>query len=248
MTSSAELAFRQTFPAWPASQPDRDMFAKARKQTLELAQWLVRIANSYVVGDRPEDRVLLSFSHGVFVTKTFDRGFALELRLPSLELQFQENGKPMPHCLDPEEHSPAETEAWILVELLHRGIDRDKFSKSLPYVIDNLMSGDAEDYSPQACAAGLELLNGWFGAAASVLSLDGRVTCLPESLTLLAAMGGHGGIAGFSPGDARHDEPYFFSGTGGNRRLLTASHLAKEKNPAAAAAEFVGGAPAVRRA
>ncbi len=113
------------------------MFAKARDLTLNLAQWLARIGNSYVAGDRPDDRVSLSFSRGSFVTKSFEREFVLELRLPSLEMQFQERGKPVPHILNPEEHSPAETEAWILVELLHRGVERDKFSKSLPYVIEN---------------------------------------------------------------------------------------------------------------
>jgi hypothetical protein len=244
MTSSVELAGRQTFPIWPASQPDREMFAKARNQTLNLAQWLARIANSYVAGDRPEDRVSLSFSRGVFVTKSFDREFALELRLPSLELQFMERGKPMPHLFNPEERSPAETEAWILIELLHRGIERERFSKSLPYATDDLMSGDAEDYSPEACAGGLELWNAWFCAAASVLSPDGRVACRPASLMLMAATD----TVGFSPGDAQHAEPYFFAGTDSNPRRLTASQLASEKNPTAAAAEFIGLAPAVRRA
>lgn len=220
------------------------MFAKARNETLNLAQWLARIANSYVAADRPEDRVLLNFSQGVFVTKSFDREFALELRLPGLGMQFQERGKPVRHLFDPEEHSPAEAEAWILVELLHRDIERDRFSKSLPYALDNLMSGDAEDYSPAACAAGLELLHAWFCAAASVLSADGRVACQPESLTLMAA----GDMAGFSPGVAQQDEPYFFSRSGGNRRRLTASQLASEKNPAEAVAEFLGRAPAIRRA
>jgi hypothetical protein len=247
MTSSVELATRQTFPVWPASQPDRDMFAKARNQTLNLVQWLARIANSYVAGDSPEDRVLLGFSRGIFVTRPFDREFTLELRLPSLEMQFQERGKSVPHILNPEEHSPAEAEAWILVELLHRGIERDKFSKLLPYAMDNLMTGDAEDYSPEACAGGLALLDAWLCAAASVLSPDGRVACRPESLTLMAAMGGRGGAAGFSPGDAQHEEPYFFSDNGGGRRRLAASHLVREKNPAVAAAEFIGSTSAVRR-
>jgi hypothetical protein len=111
-------------------------------------------------------------------------------------------------------------------------------------VIEDLMSGDAEDYSPEACARGLELLNAWFCAAASVLSPDGRVACRPESLTLMAANGGHGNTVGFSPGDAQHDEPYFFSGI----RRLTASQLMKEKNSIAVVAEFIGRAPAVRRA
>jgi hypothetical protein len=155
-----------------------------------------------------------------------------------------ERGKSMPHLFNPEERSPAETEAWILIELLHRGIERERFSKSLPYAIDNLMSGDAEDYSPEACAEGLKLLNAWFCAAASVLSPDGRLACRPESLMLMAAMD----TAGFSPGDAQHDEPYFFSDVDGNRRRLTASQLANEKNPAVVAAEFIGRAAAIRRA
>ena len=65
------------------------MFARARNLTLNLAQWLARIANSYVADDRPEDRVLLSFSRGIFVTKPFDREFALELRLPSSKCSFR---------------------------------------------------------------------------------------------------------------------------------------------------------------
>ena len=148
-----------------------------------------------------------------FVTKTFEHGLALELRLPGLEMQFQERGEPVPHVLDPEERSPAEVEAWILVELLHRGLDRDKFIKSLPYTIANLMSGDAEDYSPQACAAGLAQLTAWFRAASAVLSTHGRVVCLPQTLTLEVASGRGTPAVGFSPGSAERDEPHFFTGT-----------------------------------
>jgi hypothetical protein len=244
MTSSAEFAAHSTRPAhWPASHRDnKEIFAKAREQTLNLVQWLARVANSYVAGGLPQDRVALDFRpDGALVTKTFGRDIALEMRLPGLEMQFQERGKPMPHILDPEERSPAEVEAWILVELLHRGLDRDKFSKTLPYTIKNLMSGDAEDYSPQACAAGLAQLTAWFRAAASVLSNDGRVVCLPQTLMLVHAPGHVTPAAGFSPGDGQHDEPYFFvdTGNGGKRRLLTASELSSEKYPAAAAAQFI---------
>ncbi len=128
-----------------------------RRGTLNLVQWLSRIANSYVRDGAPEAVSELEFraADAAFVTKQFDKGIALEIRLPGLELQFLENGKPMPHVFDPEEHSPAEVEAWLLVELLHRGIDREKFSKELPYAIAGLMSGDAEDYSPQLCRPGL---------------------------------------------------------------------------------------------
>ena len=105
----------------------RKVFVKARELTLNIVQWLARIANSYVADRSTKDRVTLDFrTDGSFVTKTFEHGLALELRLPSLEMQFQERGKLVPHILDPEERSPAEVEAWILVELLHRGLDRDK--------------------------------------------------------------------------------------------------------------------------
>ncbi len=251
MTNSAEFAAPSMWPAhWLTLHRDnKEIFVKAREQTLNLIQWLARVANSYVQGGLPQDRVALDFRlDGAFVTKTFDRDVALEMRLPSLEMQFQERGKPMPHILDPEEHSPAKVEAWILVELLHRGLDRDKFSKALPYTIKNLMSGDAEDYSPQACAAGLAQLTAWLRAAASVLSNNGRVVCLPQTLMLVAAPGHGTPAAGFSPGGGQNDEPYFFvdTGNGGKRRSLAASELSKEKYPAAAAAQFIK--TSVRRA
>jgi hypothetical protein len=156
-------------------------------------------------------------------------------------MQFQERGKLVPHILDPEERSPAEVEAWILVELLHRGLDRDRFSKSLPYAIANLMSGDAEDYSPQACAPGLAQLAAWFCAASAVLSTHGRVVCAPQTLTLGVASGRGTPAVGFSPGNAERDEPHFFIDTYNDRerRVLTASELANERDPAAAAAQFI---------
>ncbi|HZP78344.1 MAG TPA: hypothetical protein VFB45_19525 [Pseudolabrys sp.] len=187
-------------------------------------------------------------SDGRFVTRTFERELAVELRLPSLEMQFRERGRPVPHLFNPEERSPAEAEAWILVELLHRGLERDKFSKSLPYTIANLLSGDAEDYSPQACALGLDELTAWLRTAAAVLSSDGRVVCLPETLTLLAPEPRRGAAVGFSPGDAGQGEPYFFVDTGLKRWLLTASDLANEKDVAAVAARLIVEASAVRRA
>jgi hypothetical protein len=131
--------------------------AKARSEAINLVQWLARIANSYVTAGTPEQRTMLAFcaAEPALVTRPFDDDLALELRLASLEMQFREHGKPMPHILDPEEHSPAEVEAWLLVELLHRGVDHTKVSKALPYTIPGLMTGDSEDYSPRSCQQGL---------------------------------------------------------------------------------------------
>ena len=163
-----------------------------------------------------------------------------------LEMQFQERGKPVPHLLNPEEHSPAETEAWILVELLHRGIERDKFSKSLPYVIDNLMSGDAEDYAPEACVGGLELLNAWFCAAASILSPDGRVACRPESLTIDALR--RWTRPGFRRAMSSTTSHIFLRELAATAAVSPRHNWRMRKIPTAAAAEFIGHAPAVRRA
>ena len=162
---------------------------------INVAQWLARIANSYVAASTPEQRIRLEFrpADATIATGKFDKAIALEMRLPMLELQFLENGKPMPHVFDPEEHSPAEAEAWLLVELLHRGVDRQKFSKELPYAIAGLMSGDAEDYSPQLCRPGLIHLTALMRDAAAVLETaapskgddQASIVCLPQNLNLV---------------------------------------------------------------
>jgi hypothetical protein len=144
------------------------------------------------------------------------------MRLPDLQLQFLAHGKPVPHIFDPDGRSPAEVEAWILVELLHRGIDRERFSKELPYAIAGLITGDAVDHEPQACREGLTQLAGWFGNAATVLAAlarasgaaNARIICLPQTFALTFApdSGGPPVNLGFSPGDRENPEPYFYAG------------------------------------
>ena len=80
----------------------------------------------------------------------------------------------------------------MLVELLHRGVDRSKFSKALPYGVNDLMTGDAEDHSPGSCREGLVTLSAWLQNAAGVLNAVGRgygvanasIICSPETLDL----------------------------------------------------------------
>jgi hypothetical protein len=249
-----------SFVPWPTvGTDDLDALAKARTQAINLVQWLARIANSYVTEGPPERRTELEFraSAAALFTKPFDKSLALEMRLPSLEMQFIDNGNPVPHILDPEEHTPAEIEAWILVELLHRGVDRDKFFKKLPYTIPGLMSGDAEDHSPQSCQQGLTQLIAWFQNAAAVLSAasrdagaaDVRIVCLPQTLNL-KCISGAGMIQadiGFSPGDMQNPEPFFYANSGASigsaeaksRSVLKASKLLAERDPAAAALKFL---------
>jgi hypothetical protein len=262
MTSTVDAAARASIDraSWRELKSiDVDALAKARSETINLIQWPARIANSYVVANEPDERVTLEFRPAAtaFVTKAFDRNLSLELRLPLLEMQFLENGKAVPHIFDPEERSPAEVEAWFLVELLHRGVDRSKFSKKLPYDIFGLMSGDADDHSPQSCLPALTQLTAWYRNAAAVIDATARasglegskIVCSPQTLALscISNDGLKRGEFGFSPGDAEIAEPYFYCyGRGSNgsasaraRSIMTGSKLLAQSDPAAAAVAFM---------
>ena len=266
MTSSAEAVGNSAANAarWGTlAAGDLTELPRARTEAINLVQWLARIANSYVSDGAPERHTDLEFRavDAAFVTKQFANGIALELRLPSLELQFLDNGKSVPHIFDPEEHSPAEVEAWILVELLHRGVDRERFSKELPYKITGLMTGDAEDHSPQSLHHGLTQLKVWFQGAAAVLDAAARasgadrpsIMCLPQTLDLSCAPkpGAKHAELGFSPGDAQNQEPYFYaysnaiSSVAGSRKrvVLQGSTVFAQSDPAAAAIMLVNSAP-----
>jgi len=245
----------------PVGAIDPDALASARLQTINVVQWLARVANSFVNADSADERLMLTFQSGnaVFITKPFADDLALELRLPQLEMQFREGGKPAPHVFDPEARSPAEAEAWLLVELLHRGVDRTKFSKKLPYKVAGLMSGDAEDYSPQSNLPALTQMRDWLRNAAAVLDATARasgdgigILCWPQTLSL--SIGSHIELAranvGFTPGDAQIAEPYFYrrlaSARGAApsraRSVLKASALLGQSDPAVAAIAFLSGA------
>lgn len=249
MTSSASMKAKLiAAPLWediPESNPRE--FAQARNETLNLVQWLARIANSYVSAPLSDERVILGFRSAdpAFITQEFEGSTALELRLADLRMQFLEHGRQVPHVFDPEEHSPAKVEAWLLVELLHRGIDRTKFSKKLPYAVPNLMSGDAEDHSPMACQNGLAQLVVWLRNAASVLSSahsGSSIVVLPQTLTLISkSKNGLEVRSGFSVGDDAV-EPYFFVKRAAKQSVLKASQLQNESNPGIAAVQFIGGA------
>jgi hypothetical protein len=230
----------------------------ARKEALNIVQWLARVALSYVTDGDPARRIDLDFraADAALVTKSFANGVALQMRLPDLHLQFLHNGKPVPHVFEPQERSPAEAEAWILVELLHRGIDREKFSKSLPYAVPGLLTGDAEDYAPQACRDGLMELAKWFGKAAAVLKEAVRacgadrpaVICRPQTLDLALAPlpGAKPPSLGFSLGDAQHAEPYFYvadqpisDSAEAERQIVSAAKLIAQDDIAQAAAALL---------
>jgi len=256
MTNSPDTSRKPVTDRWRTlASDDLTELARGRNEAINLVQWLARIANSYVTADDPERRTELEFhaAEAAFVTKRFGAELSLEMRLPRLEMQFLENADPVPHIFDPEEHSPAEVEAWLLVELLHRGLDREKFSKVLPYEVPGLITGDAEDHSPQSCQQGLAQLMAWLQDAALVLDAaaravgreNSRIICSPRTLTLSCApeLSAKQGAISFSPGDAQNSEPYFYADRGATnglarnlaRPMLKGSELLAQSGPAAAA-------------
>lgn len=247
----------QDMPEWQAGTAiDPKSFAEARTQAQNAVHWLARLAHSYREAEPGMGHLALSFDAGrqAIVTQPLAGGVTVELRLPALELQFREADRPVPHVLDVEGRSPAEVEAWVLVELLHRGIDRDRFSTSLPYEPVNLMTGDNVEYSPEACAHELAQLARWFRNAGAVLgrlgaprlssSGPGPLMCWPEPFHVGIVVATEPGSAlgdtalrvALSAGDARHAEPYFFVAKQQNGvvetphpgAVLTASRIAAE--------------------
>jgi hypothetical protein len=260
MTSSPDPRGAPAAPVvpWrPLAAGDSEEFRRARNEALNLVQWLARIAHSYVTGTDPGWRTDLDFdaAPASFTTQPFAHGISLQMRLPDLQLQFLAHGKPVPHIFDPDGRSPAEVEAWILVELLHRGIDRERFSKELPYAIAGLMTGDAVDHDTQACRDGLTQLTAWFGNAATVIgavaratgAANARIICLPQTFALTRApnSGAPRIDLCFSPGDRENSEPYFYTGGLANNgsqqpaRRIAAAALLAQHNPAQAAATLL---------
>ena len=173
---------------------------KARDLARNAIQWLARLANSYIPAEQLDRHLMLEWHAGrrSLVTRTFGDGLSLELRFPDLHLQFAGNGKLEPHVLDIEDHTPAEVEAWILVELLHRDVDRSRFSKALPYTVPRLLTGDSTDYSPASCMPALAAITDWLEYGTEILRTlapaGTSLYCWPETFQIgrLIAMDGAG--------------------------------------------------------
>ncbi len=212
---------------WPApGTPDMQRFGQARRQLHSLVQWLARMERSYGSAESAGSGITLRWSdtRKAIITSQLGQGLRLELRLPEMVLQFLEDDEAANHPLHTEEHSPAHVEAWLLIELLHRGIERKKFSKALPYDVSGLMSGDSEEFSPEAYQQELEALTDWLARAAEELGLatgnpvgeeDGGIVLRPEDLSLEAASSSNR-ILGFKASGAKLGEPFFYVRTTGD--------------------------------
>jgi hypothetical protein len=239
---------------------DPSSLSAARVLALNIAQWPARIANSYVAGATWAERMSLQWNvaEDLLVTPSFDRGSAVALDPATLQMWFLANGRRVPHAFDPEGRSPAEAEAWVLVELLHRGIEPTHFTKALPYDLPDLMSGDAEQYSPQSYAAELFELAAWYhnaaanfvAAAADIGAAAPRLVCNPQDLTMRCRL--DLGEAeenldtielGLSPGTHELDEPHFYvnraPGRPAARSIMRATTLIGDSAPCGRLATFL---------
>lgn len=217
---------------WPKfNEVENGKLSAARRQAHNAVHWLVRFANSYI---EPEDgnghtKLLWNARDSVIQTRPFLDDYSVELRVALLEMQFREGDKPVPHTLDFDERTPARVEAWVLVELLHRGIDRSRYTKSLPYATNDLMTGDSEDFAADAYRHELQIIDQSFRTGTAVIealrhTLDARVgadaplSCWPEpfqigfEIDLPPGSGSKRLRVGIAPGDGVRAEPYFFVG------------------------------------
>ncbi|CAA2136751.1 hypothetical protein [Hyphomicrobium sp. ghe19] len=179
--STNETAFQPESPT--------DTLRDAFSQSHNAVQWLARMVSSFRSLNAGSDIALRwNDERNAFVTDDFADGLQMEMRLPELTLQFLEHGQPAKHELQMEGRTSAQVEAWILVELLHRGIDRGRFSKDLPYVIPHPMAGDSVEYSPDFREGELKTILNWFSAAANLLKTigqkPGKEHDCPSGLTL----------------------------------------------------------------
>ena len=87
---------------------------EARRQAHNAAQWLVRLARSYMAPQPHAQHTLLQWdSHRqALVTQEFLPQLTVELRIPELALQFKEDGRAVPHVIKLDDRTPAEVEAW----------------------------------------------------------------------------------------------------------------------------------------
>lgn len=194
--------------------------AVASRQAASAAQWLARLANSWLAAEPANAQLMLRFEpeRGVLVSRPAVAGLSLELTLSDLSMQLLENGSPSPHRMDVEDRTPAYVEAWLLVELLHRDIDRSRFSKALPWSVADLMNGDSEEFTPEALTAELRALVEAFTLARAVLAELSSVS--PDSVMVspdnfhigvtVPTTAGKMTMVGLAPGDAALPEPHFY--------------------------------------
>ena len=214
-------------------------FQRGLKNAHNALYWLIRITNSYIPATSGQPYADLNWDGDkkMVVTPMFEGNLQVALELHNLEMYFLEDGEASKHSFWFDDRTPAHVQAWMLVELLHRGKDRDKFSIDLPYAADNLWMGDSEEHDSSEFMAELSVINQSFIKSAGILNdavaqlgQSGDNPAAGTSLSIWSrsfAIGhdmklGNGSTVrmGMSAGDQLRGCPFFFvDATGDDARI-----------------------------
>lgn len=221
--------------SWPPANATLDEVQEAFSQAHSAVQWLARMVNSFSVpaSDGSHLHMRWHADDAIIETATFAENTSVEMRLPGMVLQFLESGSRTKHEVELDDKSPAQIEAWTLIELLHRGIDRDAYSKHLPYDVSHLLGGDAQDYQTFGREQAFADMTAWMRHAAKLLETisthaknnklgeTSNIRFAPETFSLFTrihpegerpAVGSFVEI-GFCGGTAPSQDPHFYAVT-----------------------------------
>ncbi len=223
----------QRTPTWFPNTAAPDDLQEAFLQAHSAVQWLARLANSFCVpaSDASHLHMVWRDDHPAIVTQEFAPDTVAELRLPHMVLQFIEQGERTDHEVQLDEMSPAQIEAWTLIELLHRRIDRDAYSKALPYDVSHLLAGDAHDYHVEGKEQAHQDMTDWLTQAGIILNAAVKEAAntglgdtpglkfAPETFSLFVRLypeEGHPSVSnclelGFCAGTTSDTQPHFYS-------------------------------------
>ena len=225
------MSSEQSIASWPSRQAEPDALKDACLQAHSAVQWLARIVNCH--GEGGEDRLLMQWEpeRGAVVTRAFADGTSVEMRLPELVLQFREGGTPTRYPVTLDDKSPAEVEAWTLIELYHRHLDNESFSRDLPYETADLLSGDAPHFQTVDREAAFEDLADWLRLADDLLrevagradGAGGAPVLRPSDFALFTETRGH--EIGFAARGGEQGPGFYVGGSGGERAVLTTAEI-----------------------
>ncbi len=250
MTTSTE----NTSPSpWPPNNASVDELQDAFMQAHSAVQWLARMVNSFTVpaSDGSHLHMLWKPEETAIESAAIADDTVVEMRLPEMVLQFVEKGERTKHAVELDDKSPARIEAWTLIELLHRGIDRDTYSKNLPYDVSHLLGGDARDYETLGRETAFADMTDWMQHASGLISSVAQdaakqglgeaadVKFAPESFSLFVrihpdndrpAVGNFAEI-GFCAGTSSDTSPHFYAldTRGDKREILAIDQIASKK-------------------
>ena len=222
-----------SFSNWPdTSVFQTRQYRDARVEAHNAIFWVARAAHSFLK-PLPENSHLNlcwdSETHD-FKTQIFGDDIQIGLNLSELELYFCEKKEKVPHSFWLDEKTPAFVEAWYLVELLHRGIDPEMFSTTLPFESKDMLMGDTQDHNASLFKKELTALTDCIKNTvplleqfADRLKQDNKNACVqqkivlqPETFTLVLnnTLSGENNqkiTAGLSVGDNLRQTPFLFT-------------------------------------